>query len=111
MFHWQLILLREIFQKISYPENFIDRCFNLSLNRIHILQEKVSTVEKKPMQLVLPYLRTVSLQPGLNCKRSSNEYLTVVNYRLFSEVEISCYNFRYKYPISQILISGVVYQV
>ena len=50
MFHQQLILLREIFQKNGYPENFIDRCFKSFLNKIHILKEKVPTVEKKPLQ-------------------------------------------------------------
>ena len=48
LFHQRLILLREI-----YPENFIDRCFSLFLNGIHILKEKVSTVKKKPLRLVL----------------------------------------------------------
>ena len=49
MFHQRLILLREIFQKNGCPENFIDRCFKLFLNRIHILKEKVPTVEKKQL--------------------------------------------------------------
>ena len=39
MFHQQLILLREIFQKNGYPENLIDRCFKLVLNKIQILKE------------------------------------------------------------------------
>ena len=46
MLHQQLMLLRDIFQKNSYPDNFIDRCFKLFLNRIHILKEQVPTVEK-----------------------------------------------------------------
>ena len=54
MVHSQSILLREIFQKNGCPENVIDRCFKLFLNRIYILKEKVSTVEKKPLQLALP---------------------------------------------------------
>ena len=53
LFHQHLILLREIFQKNGYPENFIDRCFSLFLNRIRILKEKVPTVKKKPLRLVL----------------------------------------------------------
>ena len=40
----------------GYPENFIDRCFELFLKRIHILRVK------KPLRLVLPYLGTISLQ-------------------------------------------------
>ena len=54
VFHQQLILLRKIFRKNGYPENFIDSCLKLFLNRIHILVEKVSTIEKKPLRLVLP---------------------------------------------------------
>ena len=62
MFRQQMILLREIFQKNGYPENFVDRCFKLFLNRIDILKEKGATVKKKPLRLVLPYLGTTSLQ-------------------------------------------------
>ena len=56
MFLSQLTLLRKIFQKNGYPENFINRCFKLILNRTHILKEKALTVKKKPLRLVLPYL-------------------------------------------------------
>ena len=62
MFHSQLTLSKEIFQKNDCPENFIDKCFKLFLNKIHILKEKVATVEKKHLQLVLPYLGTMSLK-------------------------------------------------
>ena len=61
MFHQQLTLLREIFQKNDYAENFIDICFKLFLNRFHILREKVLPVEKKPLRLVL-YLGSISLR-------------------------------------------------
>ena len=37
-FHSQLILLRELFQKNGYPENFIDRCFKMLLHRTPILK-------------------------------------------------------------------------
>ena len=56
------MLLREIFQKNGYPENFIDRCFKLFLNKIDILKEKVPKVVKKPLRLDLPFLETISLQ-------------------------------------------------
>ena len=55
IFHQQLILLSEAFQKNSCPENLFDRSFKLLLNRIHILKEKFP----KPRQLVLPYLGAI----------------------------------------------------
>ena len=60
MFHSQLNLLRKIFQKIGYLENFTVRCFKLFLNTTHIVKGKVTTVEKK--RLVLRYLGTISRQ-------------------------------------------------
>ena len=47
-------ILRDIFQKNGYPENFIDICFKLFLNLIHILKNMLPTVEKKPLRLALP---------------------------------------------------------
>ena len=75
MFHSQLILLREIFQKNGYPENFIDRCFKLILNKIHILKEKVPKVDKKALRLVLPYLGIISLQTRSNLLQSKKVVL------------------------------------
>ena len=43
---------KDISQNI-YPGNFIYRCFKLFLNRNHVLKEKVPTVEKKPLRLIL----------------------------------------------------------
>ena len=83
LFHRQLTLLREIFQKNGFLEQFIDRCVKLFLNRIHILKEKAHTVEKKPLQLVFPYLGTISSQTKTKLQNSKG-YLSVVNYRLFS---------------------------
>ena len=70
MFHQQLVLLRKIFQKNGYPENFIDRCFKLFLNKIYILKEKVPTAEKKSLQLVLPDLGNISLQTRSRLQKS-----------------------------------------
>ena len=60
--HSQLTFLEEIFSKNSYPGNFINRCFKLFLNRIHIHKEKAATVKKRPLGLFLRFLGTISLQ-------------------------------------------------
>ena len=51
------------FKSDGYPENFIiDNCFKTFLDNKHRTQEKVVTVPKKPLFLVLPYLGPLSLQ-------------------------------------------------
>ena len=49
MFHSKLTLVKEIFYKNSYPEDFTDRCFKLFFSKINILKRKiVPAVEKNP---------------------------------------------------------------
>lgn len=69
--HLQSILLREMFQRNSYPENFLDKCFKLFLNRIDILKEMVPTVEKRLLRLVVPYLGTISRQTTTKLQKST----------------------------------------
>ena len=111
MFHQQLILLREIFQKNGYAENFIDWCFKLFLNRIHILKEKIPTVEKKPLWLVLPDLGTISLQIRTKLQMYIKGVLSCCKSQvIFKSQNKLCNNFCFKDPVPQILTSGVVYK-
>ena len=106
-----MILLREVFQKNGFPENFNGRCFKFFLNRIHMLKEKVPTVQKKPLQFVLPYFLILELyhcKLGLNCKSPSKGYFTAVNYRLYFKSQYKfCKKFCFKDPVPQLPTSGV----
>ena len=73
----------------GYAGSFIDRCFKFVLSRIHILKEKVPTVEKKPLRLAVPYLGTISLQTRTKLQKYIKGYLTTVNYRLLLKVNIN----------------------
>ena len=42
-----------ISKKNDYPENFIERCCNFFLNRIHIFKGKLPTIEKKTPAIIL----------------------------------------------------------
>ena len=110
MFHSQLRLLREIFQKNGYPENFICRYFKLFLNRILILKEKVPTVEKKPLRLVLPYLGNMSLQTRTKLQKSIKGVLNCCKLQvIYKSQNKVCNNFRCKEQVPKILTSGLVY--
>ena len=111
MFHQQLILLREMFQKNGYIEHFIDRCFELFLNRIHILKENVPTVDKKPLPLVFSYLGTISLQTRAKLQKSIKGILNCCKLQLvFKSQNKLCNNFHFKDLVPQILTSGVFYK-
>ena len=45
------------------------------MDNIHVVKETTLTVEKKPLVLVLPYLRSISLQTGTRLKKSLKNIL------------------------------------
>ena len=59
-FHLELVKLMDVFKSNGYPENFINNCFKAFLDNKHSILEKVITVPKKPLFLVLPYLGSLS---------------------------------------------------
>ena len=61
-FHLELVKLMDVFKSNGYPENFISNCFKAFLDNKHSILEKVITVPKKPLLLVLPYLGSLWLQ-------------------------------------------------
>ena len=69
-FHLELVKLMDVFKSNGYPENFINNCFKTFLDNKHKIQEKVITVTKKPLFLVLPDLRSLSLQTRTKLRKS-----------------------------------------
>ena len=103
-FYQQLILLREIFQKKDYPDNFIDSCFNLFLYP----QRKI---ENKSLWLVLPHLGTISLQTRTKLQSSMKVVLNCRKWQVIFKSQNTLWNcFHLKDPVPQILTSGVVYK-
>ena len=105
-FHTESIFLKGIFQKNGYPKNFIDKCFKKFLNNVHLVKENVSTVKKKLLLLVLPYLGIISLQTRPKLQQA----LKGVSSCCKLEIVFKCqtrlsYFFRYKDPIPKDLIS------
>ena len=86
-------------------------CFKVFLNRIHIVKDKVSTVEKKPLRLALTYLGTISLQTRTKLQKSIKGVLNRCKLQIiFKSQNKLCNNFHFKDPVPQILTSGVVYK-
>ena len=110
-FHTELILLKGIFQKNSYPKNFIDKCFKKFLNNAHLVKENVPTVEKKHLLLALPYLGIISLQTRTKLQQALKGVLNCCKLEIVFKCQTRLSNsFHYKDPIPKDLISGVVYK-
>ena len=110
-FHTELIYLKGIFQKNSYPKNFIDKCFKRFLNNVHLVKENVPTVEKKRLLLVLPYLGIISLQTRTKLQEALKGVLNCCKLEIVFKCQTRLsHSFRYKDPIPKDLISGVVYK-
>ena len=60
--HHEINILKSILYKNSYPRDFVDKCIKEFLNRVLTRKVVVSTVPKKDLMIVLPYLGKLSLQ-------------------------------------------------
>ena len=69
-FHLELVKLIDDFNNNGYPENFIDKCFKVFLDNKYRIQEKVITMPRKTLFLVLPYLGRLSLQTRTKLRKS-----------------------------------------
>ena len=61
-FHEEIVKLKEIVKRNSYPEKFIDRCIKNFLNKLHVPRVVELIAAKKELILVLPYLRQQSFE-------------------------------------------------
>ena len=105
-FHAELTFLKTIFCRNGYPENFID-----VLDNIHLVKEKVPTVERKRLLLVLPYLGVISLQTRTKLQQAIKGVLNCCKLEIAFKCQTNLSNsFRFKDPIPKDLISGIVYK-
>ena len=104
-------LFKKIFRKNGYSESFIDKCFKKFQDNIHLVKEKVPTVERKRLLLVLPYLGVISLQTRTKLQQALKGVLNCCKLEIVFKCQTKLSNsFRFKDPIPKDLISGVVYK-
>ena len=68
-------MLKSILYKNSYPRDFVNKCMKKSLDRVLIQKVAVSTVPKKDLMIVLPYLGKLSLQIRVRINRAMKNKL------------------------------------
>ena len=62
LFHQEILNLKNIFKRNSYPCNFIDVCIQKCLNKVFIDKKVYALAAKKRLVCVLPLIGKKSLQ-------------------------------------------------
>ena len=109
--HKEIENLKKIFSKNGYPTKFVDKCILTFFNKLYEKREPVSTVPKKEVTIVLPFLGTTSWKIKKDLKRSFDKVLPFCSLKVVYKTArrlSSCFPFKDQFPKS--LLSGVIYQ-
>ena len=105
-----MVKLKDVFKSNSFPENFINNCFKTFLDNKHRIQEKLITVPKKPLFLVLPYLGPLSLQTRTKVRKSLKGNLNCCTLQVVLQSYNKLANACFEDCIPKKITSGVVYK-
>ena len=91
--------------------SFIDKCFEMVINKLVIKRPQVTTVEKKTLILSLPYLGDISLQTRTKLRKSFKDILNCCKLQIVFKNQRKLANvFLFKDRLPFDLVSGVVYK-
>ena len=110
-FHHEINILKGILYKNSYPRDFVEKCVKNFLDTVLTQKVVVSTVPKKDLIIVLPYLGKLSLQIRTRINRVMKNKLPHCNFRIVFQSKCKLINFfvlKDKIPI--FLRSGIIYK-
>ena len=111
-FHHEINILKGILYKNSYPRDFVDRCIKEFLDRVLTRKVVVSTLPKKDLMIVLPYLGKLSLQIRTRINRVMRNKLPHCNLQIVFQTKCKLINFfTFKDKILVFLRSGIVYKL
>ena len=110
-FHIEVELLRSIFKCNNYPVNIIDQCIKKFFDKLYVPKQIVRTVPKKELLVVLPYLRTFSLNLRKRLYKSVSKSLPQCNIKVIfqSKNRLSSF-FKFKDSIPLHLRSHLIYK-
>ena len=108
--HEEVTRLKEILKKNGYPQNFLDRCIFRFFNKLHETKPTVTTVPKKEVRIILPFLGTTSLSVKNSLKKLYKEILPFCKLKvIFKTGNRMSSHFKFKDSLPESLRSGVVY--
>ena len=110
-FHSEVCNLKEILKKSAFPIKLIDNCIKIFLNKKFIETPVMTTVEKKDLLIVLPFLGKLSLELRTRLQKCISKNLPFCKMRVIfkSSTRISNF-FQFKDKMPFRLRSNVVYK-
>ena len=98
-------------RKNGYPARFLDKIISKFLDKNFKKRATITTVAKKTLRLILPYLGTQSLRLKKNLNKLFKEQLPSGKLEMvFKTTQRMSSCFRFKDAISCSLLSGVIYE-
>ena len=97
--------------KNGYPPSFIDKCFKTFLDQLFVKRPQITTVEKKTVTIVLPFLGELSLLTRTRLKKALKGVLGCCKIQFVFKSQRNLSNiFRFKDHLPYELVSHVVYK-
>ena len=110
-FYHEIKILESILYKNSYPHDLVDKCIKKILVRVLMQKIVASTVPKKDLMIVLPYLGKLLLQIRTRIDRVIKSKLPHCNFWIAFRSKCKFINFiTFQDKIPIFLRSGIVYQ-
>ena len=110
-FHEEIVKLKEIFKRKSYPGKMIDRCIKKFLNQLHVPKVVELSAVKKELILALPYLGQQSFQIRNRIQFCLKKNAPVFNLKVvFQSRKRLSTLFTFKDKINKMLHSNLVYK-
>lgn len=109
--HEEVEKLKKIFSRNGYRETFIDKCIFKFLNKLYDKRDPLTTVPKKEITIMLPFLGTTSWQIKNGLTRSLQNAAPFCKLKIIFKTSkrlSSIFSFKDKLPKS--LMSGVIYK-
>ena len=92
-FHHEINILKSILQENIYLHDFVDNCIKEFFGSVPTPKIVVTTVTKKGLMIVLPYLGKFSLQIRTRINRVMKNKLPDCNFRIIFQAKCKLINF------------------
>ena len=109
--HEEIVKLKSVIRQNGYPKRFLDKIISKFLDESFKKRVTITTVPKKTLHLILPYLETQSLRLKKKLNKLFKEQLPSGKLEIvFRTTQRMSSSFRFKDAIASSLLLGVIYE-